>query len=176
MNITAKESKESSSKKVKNLSPQEIEELIVEKSTQLAQEKADKELANLMAQDLVSKLDIAKKKYEADDFDKAIQSLSLPSMPQLVELSYGLDNSGDIMYHLAHNPGQLGSILALASTNPILAKTQLSQLSSSLKKNEVHQKTEAVHPPLSQVKRSTGGTDNGKRSIRDLRSDPAFRC
>lgn len=158
-----------------NFSKDELEKMVETTATRLAQEKADQEIANRMVLEIGTKLDDAKKNYDKDDFEKTIENLNLRSNTNIIELSYGIENSGDLLYHLGQNPAKFGSILALSVASPVLARKEMSRLALSLKKQEDNNSVNTVREPLSQVKTSTVGAGNGKKSIRDLRRDPAFR-
>lgn len=153
------------------LSQEQIRNMIAEE----AQKRAREEHALRFANDFVGKLEAGKTKYDANDFDKTMQDLNLQSIPHVLELTGGVDNAADVMYHLGKNPTKLGSLVTLAYVNPKLAQVEMHKLSESLRTNESASNVPSIKEPLTQIKRSTVGADTGKRTVADLRKDPRFR-
>lgn len=109
-----------------------------------------------------------KSKYS--DFDETVANLGdLRNLPQVVELATGTGIAGDVMYELGRNPGKVASLTTLAYINPDLAKYEMKKLADSIKTNEQAAQAPSAPEPLSQVKPSTVGKDNGSNSVRDLR-------
>jgi hypothetical protein len=73
------------------------------------------------------------------------------------------------MYELGRNPGKVASLTTLAYINPQLAKLEMKKLADSIKTNEQASEAPNVNEPLSQVKPSTVGKDNGSNTVSDLR-------
>lgn len=138
-----------------------------------AQKQANYAAANRVAQEFISKLEATKSKYP--DFEEKVSALNLPSIPQIVGIANSMDNTGDIMYEIANNPSKFASVMVLAHTAPHLAEAELRRLSDSIKKNEAAAKQPTANEPLSQVKPSITGTDNGSSSVRDLRKQSWLR-
>lgn len=109
-----------------------------------------------------------KSKYS--DFDETVANLGdLRNLPQVVELATGTGIAGDVMYELGRNPGKVASLTTLAYINPDLAKYEMKKLADSIKTNEQAAQAPSAPEPLSQVKPSTVGKDNGSNTVRDLR-------
>ena len=153
------------------LSQEQVRQMIADE----AQKRAREEHAMRFANDFVGKLEAGKSKYDSQDFDKTMQDLNLQSIPHVLELTGGVDNAADVMYHLGKNPTKLGSLVTLAYVNPKLAQVEMHKLSESLRTNESASHVPSINEPLSQIKRSTVGADTGKRTVADLRKDPRFR-
>jgi hypothetical protein len=125
-------------------------------------------MADKIAQNFESKMDAAKTKYA--DFDEKYAALNIEQHPELVLWTQGMDNVGDVMYDIASNPEKVASVLMLARGGfPQLAQQKLQSLSASISANEAAKKIPEVSEPLSQVKPSNIGADNGDMSVTDFR-------
>lgn len=110
----------------------------------------------------------AKDKYS--DFDETVGKLGdLKNIPHVVQLAAESGIAGDVMYELGRNPGKVATLTTLAYVNPDLAKYEMKKLTDSIKTNQESSKSPDIAEPLSQVKPSAVGTDNGSNSVRDLR-------
>jgi hypothetical protein len=110
----------------------------------------------------------AKSKYS--DFDETVGNLGdLKNIPHVVQLAAESGMAGDVMYELGRNPGKVATLTTLAYVNPDLAKYEMKKLTDSIKTNQDSSKAPDIAEPLSQVKPSAVGTDNGSNSVRDLR-------
>lgn len=115
-----------------------------------------------------NQMDGAKAKYS--DFDETVGNLGdLKNIPHVVQLAAESGIAGDVMYELGKNPGKVATLTTLAYVNPQLAKYEMKKLTDSIKTNQDSSKAPDVAEPLSQIKPSSVGTDNGSNSIRDLR-------
>jgi hypothetical protein len=137
------------------------------KQTQLA--AAQQTLSNFANQ-----WDAGKKKYS--DFDETVAKLgNLQNMPHIVKMATDTGIAGDIMFELGRNPGKVASLTTLAYINPQLAEEEMKKLANSIKTNEQGSHAPQIEAPLSQVKPSTVGKDNGSNAVRDLRRKPWAR-
>lgn len=114
--------------------------------------------AHQVVNQFVTKMQLGSQSY--DDFEQTVAPLNLPSIPQIVELAAGVDNTHDVMYDLGKNPGKLGSLLMLSQTNPQLAQQEMQKLSLSIKKNKEGQQQQFSSEPLSQISPSVIKGDN----------------
>jgi hypothetical protein len=131
------------------------------RQTQMAE--AHKTLSNFAEQ-----MGTGKGKYS--DFDETVAKLGdLKTYPHIVQLATDQGMAGEIMYELGRNPGKVASLTTLAYINPDLAKIEMKKLADSIKTNEQGSQSPSVPEPLSQIKPSTVGSDNGSSSVRDLR-------
>ena len=144
-------------------SPEEIERIVEQK----IKERSQAEAANTIAQDFIGKMQTGKDKYS--DFEETVASLNLPAHPHVIYWANSLDNTVDVVYDIAKHPEKFASILMLAQTAPELARRKMQELSQSITKNAEASKQPHVNEPLSQLKPSTIGTDNGSMTVRDLR-------
>lgn len=109
-----------------------------------------------------------KQKYS--DFDETVANLGdLKNLPHVVQLAAESGIAGDVMYELGRNPGKVATLTTLAYVNPQLAKLEMKKLADSIKTNQESSNSPDIAEPLSQVKPSAVGTDNGSNAIRDLR-------
>ncbi len=154
---------------VNQLPDEQIRRLINEE----AQKMSQMAVAQKIAQDFTQKLVTAKDKYE--DFEQQVSELDLASMPHIVDWANSLDNTADVIYHLAKYPEKLASVTYLAKENPRKAAKLLHSLSDSIKQNETAKNQPSVAEPLSQVRPSTTGTDNGSMSVSDYRKQSWLR-
>lgn len=151
------------------LNADEIDKIVEQK----IKERADAQTANNIAYDFINKMKAAKDKYT--DFDETVAQLNLPAHPQVIYWANSLDNTADVVYEIAKNPEKFATILMLSHTSPDLARRKMQELSSSLKQNEDATKLPHVNEPLSQLKPSALGMDNGSMTVRDLRKQPWLR-
>ena len=125
-------------------------------------------LAQKIEQNFLSKVDLARQKY--DDFDDKYSALNIEQHPNLVLWMDGLDNVGDIVYDMASNPEKVANIMMLANSGfPALAQQKLAQLSASIKANEAAKKQPTAQAPLSQIQPTGIGADNGLNDVSDFR-------
>ncbi len=121
-----------------------------------------------------SKMDAAREKYP--DFDEKYESLNVDEHPELVMMLREIDNSGDVMYDLASNPEKFLQVLRFANGGyPQLAVSRLNKLSASIKANEAAKSSPTAPEPLSQIKSSNIGKDNGDMNVSDFRKQSWLR-
>jgi len=95
--------------------------------------------------------------------------VDLKNIPHVVQLAAESGMAGDVMYERGRNPGKVATLTTLAYVNPDIAKYEMKKLTDSIKTNQDSSKAPDIAEPLSQVKPSAVGTDNGSNSVRDLR-------
>lgn len=125
-----------------------------------------------------SKMAQGRQKYA--DFADVERTMNLPELaktnPAFIIGVGQLDNAVEVFRELKNNPSKFSSILQLTS-NPAtqaFAQQHLNELSASIKQNEAATNEKAPNPPLSQIKTSVTGTDNGSSTIRDARNTYRF--
>lgn len=146
---------------------------------QMIAEEAEKQkhqaVMQQVATDFTQKMMAAKDKYP--DFEDTVSQLNLPTIPQIVYWANATDNTADVMYDIAKNPSKFANLLMLTHTAPHLAQKELSKLSESIKKNQAAQaQQQSTNEPLSQLKPSNIGSDNGSMSPSDYRKQPWLRA
>lgn len=155
---------------MQGMTPEQVQQMIAEHEQKQAQQYHAHQIAN----EFLAKLETGKDKYP--DFDKTVESLELSTIPQVVQLANMVDNTSDVMYELGKNPHKVASLLALTQIgNGKLAVSEMQRLSQSIKQNQQALQQPIPPEPLSQLRPSNVGTDNGVPSIRDLRKQPYLR-
>lgn len=146
------------------LTDEQVRQIIADENTKQAQMAAAHNTLNSFAQQMSA----GKGKYS--DFDETVAKLGeLRHYPHIVQMATDQGNAADIMYELGRNPGKVASLTTLAYINPDLAKLEMKKLADSIKVNEQGSNAPTAPEPLSHLKPSTVGTDNGSYSVRDLR-------
>lgn len=167
---------------IENLVTSQVQKKLSEQH-QMAQRQLYEQQAQNIHSDLNSKFNDAKSRYE--DFNDVVNNDSLSSIPDILVMAHKLDNSADVIYDLLKNPGKLGAIngnimASRANQSPYLqkiAEQHLKQLSDSIKQNQSALSSKPqVNEPLSQIKPSVAGADNGSKTISDLRKKPWLRA
>lgn len=134
-----------------------------------AQSKSEADMAQRIVQNFQSKVAPGREKY--DDFDKVTGNINLARFPNVVQLigDY-VDNSPDVMYELGKNRMKMDGLENLANRSPEDAIYEIQRLAQSLKDNEAAGKVRTPNAPLSQMRPSNTGTDNGVMSVKDYRA------
>ncbi len=110
-----------------------------------------------------------------DDFDQVVAPLQLDKNTHLVTLTNLVDNTADVLHDLGKNPEKVAILNELSRTNPQLAIKKMQDLSNSIKTNQAATQQQSPNEPLSQLKPSTVTTDNGSRTVSDLRRSANLR-
>lgn len=111
-----------------------------------------------------------------ENFNEVMGDFEPAQFPNAVMLAAGMDNTPEIMYELANNPTKLQQIDSLAQKSPQLAKKELERLSQSINQNLQAKNNNVDAPaPLSRLKSSSVGADNGKMSLNDYKNAPWLR-
>ncbi len=144
--------------------PDEINRLI----DQRMQEQALHQQGQQVAQTFIQQMHEGSKNYP--DFEQVVSGMDFERMPDIVRAAAQLGNSADIMYDLAQNGAKVPSLMMLAREQPGLFFREMQKLSASIKTNQnATQKALSAKEPLSQVRPSTIGADNGSMTVKDLR-------
>lgn len=144
--------------------PEQIRQLIREEAYKLSNQA----MADKIARNFESKMDVARSKYA--DFDEKFSALNIEQHPELVLMTQDLDNVADVMYDIASNPEKVAQVMMLARSDfPQLARQKLHSLAASIAANEAAKKIPDAPEPLGQVKPSNIGADNGDMSVSDFR-------
>jgi hypothetical protein len=131
------------------------------------QEQIEQEV-NQVAQQYFGKM--AQGKDLFDDFEAMTADFNPSEFPQLVFLANQMDNTPAIIYELRKNPGKLADLAVLVEKSPTMARSELTKLSESIKRNdEAKRGVQEAQDPLSRLKPSPTGTDNGTKSVRDYK-------
>lgn len=124
------------------------------------QERSNIEAANRVIAQYNEKIAAGKGKYQ--DYDNVTGNLQMQYYPNVVHLlAEQVDNSADVLYHLAANRDKLYRLESLSGHNPADAVYEIKRLSDSIKANEQTSNMKHANAPLSQMKPSNTGTDSG---------------
>lgn len=152
---------------------EEIQRLIRQEAFNMSREHQAKQIEN----DWVSAMNAEK---AADpEFADLYEAIGIEQQPGLILSMVGMDNKAQVVKDLAKNPSKYANILMLANSgSPKLAQIELNKLSASIKANEEAKKQPKVDAPLSQIRPSNIGGDDGNfsnMSTTDFRSQPWLR-
>ena len=159
-------------------SQEQIRQMIAEeqaKQQQLMQQHQHQQQLDMIHDDFYTRVGQGAAKYP--DFKEVITPLLMSGKqvpPEIVLLANSVDNTADVIYDLAKNPQKIGNFLQLARdpSTQHLAAEAIQGLSKSIKQNELAQNTKNAPEPLSQLKPSYTGTDNGSYSVSDFKKMP----
>lgn len=164
------------------LDPAALQQLVAEQIARQQEEQMRKqheaqlhEEVNQVAQQYFGKMEQGRSLYE--DFESVTADFNPAEFPQLVYLANELDNTAAVIYELRKNPAKLASIEAMVNKSPGIAKSMLSDLSQSIKRNEEAKRNlQEPQDPLNRLKPSTVGTDSGEKNVRDFKSASFLRA
>lgn len=151
---------------------------MVQKQQQDQQEKAHKEQlekeVNDVAQQYFGKLAQGREAFE--DFDAVTADFDPAAFPQLVYLATQTDNTAAIIYELQKNPAKLAQLSVMVDKSPAQARKMMASLSESIKTNDSAKRNlQEAQDPLSRLKPSPVGTDNGTKNVRDYKKADYLR-
>jgi hypothetical protein len=110
------------------------------------------------------------------EFARLYDDLNIENQHGLIIAMQGMDNKAAVVRDLAENPTKYANILMLANSgSPKMAERELVNLSKSLKANAEAKKAPKADAPLSQVKSSNIGGDDGNMSTTDFRNQSWLR-
>ena len=156
---------------MQQMSEQDIERMIMQKAPEALMHQINEMKSKNMIDSFVNKMQAAEERYPG--LEQRLNKLNYedPRMHKLVEMSNGLENTGDIINELVMNPHKMGQILSNIADQPYLAQEQLMGLSNSIKSNQSAQAENAQSKdPMSQLKPSisAGLADSNNLSVRDI--------
>ena len=130
--------------------------------------KSQEEMAHKTVQNFWNKISTGKEKYQ--DFDEVTADIDYQRFPNVVQLlgDY-IENSDDVLYELGKDRIKMANLEQLAQMSPRDAMKQAQRLSKSIKDNVDASKMKLPNAPLSQLRPSNTGTDNGAMSVGDYR-------
>ena len=104
------------------------------------------------------------------EFAQVYDELNIERHPDFIIALSGMDNKVAVVKELGENPSKFANILMLAQGGSLqLARKELERVSASIKANESAQKQPRVPAPLSELKPSNIGSDNGDMTVNDFR-------
>lgn len=130
--------------------------------------QSQEDAAKRTVQNFYAKTSRGKEKYQ--DFDQVTGDVDLGKFPNVVQLVADfVENSEDFFYEISKDRMKLAQLEWLAERSPNDAITQAKRLSQSIKDNNEALKMKHAKEPLSQMRPSNIGTDNGALSVSDYR-------
>lgn len=160
-----------------NLSLDQIRNMIREENEKRVEEERQKyherEAQNL-ANRFLAKMESGKSNYDAQEFDQAISELELEKTAaiNLVQLTEPLDNTADVMFHFAQNPGTAAEVISAFQVNPRWAHKMVKNISDKIRANQNPSPYFDIKSPIPPVKRSrisNDGSSEPSLSIKDLK-------
>lgn len=125
-----------------------------------AQERANTEAANRIVGMFRDKIVAGKDKFQ--DFESVTGNVAMQYYPNVVQLlAEHVDNTADVLYHLAKNRDKLYRLESLSGHNSTDAVYEIKRLSESIKANDEDAQSKYPNAPLSQQRPSNSGTDSG---------------
>lgn len=150
-----------------------MQQKMQEQEQQRHHEKLQEEVSQV-AQTYFGKMAQGKEMF--DDFESITADFDPAAFPQLVYLATQADNTPAIIYELQKNPAKLATLSHLVDKSPSMAKAEIAKLSQSIKANEDAKKNlQEAQDPLTRLKSSPAGADNGKMGLRDLKKASFLR-
>lgn len=154
----------------------------IEEAKKLVADEAKKMLQGMMS-DHITQTNHAEGQRIASEFKSKIESekenfpelsanigkSGLENFPHVVYMSNATENTAAVMNELLNNPMKMQTLENLAGKSPYLAQKAMQELSQSIKINQEAAKAKISNEPLSQLKPSSIGADNGSMSVRDFR-------
>lgn len=136
---------------------------------QATQAEAHKESAKRTVDEFWNKVSTGKEKYQ--DFEQVAGDIEYARFPNVVQLlAHHIDNADSVLYELGKDRIKMANLEALAERSPRDAIVQAKRLAQSIKDNEATQNIKIPNAPLSQMRPSNTGIDNGAMSVKDLRA------
>lgn len=138
-----------------------------------AQERANAEAANRIVGMFRDKIEAGKDRFQ--DFESVTGNVAMQFYPNVVQLlAEHVDNSADVLYHLAKNRDKLYRLESLSAHNSSDAVYEIKRLADSIKSNEQSSQMKQANTPLSQQRPSNTGTESGSLSWSDLKNK--YKC
>lgn len=135
---------------------------------QEAHTKSQTEQAQRTVQNFFNKISAGKEKFA--DFEQVVGDINLKAFPNVVQmLGDYVDNSDEVLYELGKNRLNIAMLENLADKSPQDALLHMQRMAKSIKENAAASKTRVPNDPLSQLRPSNTGTDNGVMSVKDFR-------
>lgn len=154
---------------MQQLSSQDIERMIAEKTPQLLQQHIQQQQNEQFVNSFVAKMQAAESKYPG--LEAKLNELDYSTLAPVIKAANQMENTGDIMKELVDNPEKMSTLILLSYTQPQLAQKKIMDLSNSIKTNsDAKAQDKESRDPMSQLRpSSSAGMDNGAMSVSDFR-------
>lgn len=152
------------------MSPEQLQRAIRQEAFNMSREHKAKEIED----NWIGSMEAEK---QADpEFADLYDALNIEAQPGLIIAMQGMENKGKVVKDLAQNPSKYANILTLANGGAFkLAELELKKLSNSIQANEAAKTSPKADAPLSQVKSSNIGGDDGNLSVSDYMNQSWLR-
>ncbi len=155
---------------IQQTSPEEIQRMIRQEAYKMSHEHQVTQIADNWKNAMEAE------KISDPEFADLYDAIGIEAQPGLIIAMAGMDNKAQVVKDLAKNPSKYANILTLANGgSPKLAQLELNKLSASIRTNEEAKKQPKVDAPLSQIRASNIGGDDGNLSVTDYRNQPWLR-
>ena len=142
---------------IQQQSPEDIQRMIRQEAFNMSREHQAQQIEHTW------KSAMEAEKETDPEFADLYDAIGIEAQPGLIIAMAGMDNKAQVVKDLAKNPSKYANILTLANGgSPRLAQMELNKLSASIKTNVEAMKKPKVDAPLSHVKASNIGGDDGK--------------
>ncbi len=150
------------------MSNADIERMIAEKAPQALQDHMNRMRQEQTVDSFVNKMQAAEARHPG--LEAKLNDLDYSTLAPIVTMANDMENTADIMKELVDNPMKMGNLLTLMYTQPKLAQKAMHDLSTSIKTNQEALAQDAqARDPMSQLKPSSAGADNGAMSVSDFK-------
>lgn len=155
---------------IQQQTPQDIERIIRQTATNMSIENQAQQIGQNWKSAMEAEMD------SDPEFAELYEAIGIEQQPGLVMAMNGMENKAQVVKDLAKNPSKYANILTLANGgSPKLAQIELNKLSASIKANQDALKQPKVDAPLSQIKSSKIGGDDGNYSVADFMAQDWLR-
>lgn len=153
--------------RMRQVAAEEAQRLHDERSQNYRQE-VEQANAQRTVTEFWNKISTGKEKYQ--DFEQVTGDIEIARFPNVVQLLAGyVDNAESVLYELGKDRIKMANLESLAERSPRDAIVQAQRLAKSIKENQDAAKIKLPNEPLSQMRPSNAGTDNGAMSVKDFR-------
>jgi hypothetical protein len=158
---------------MRQMSEEDIARIATERTQQILQEKFDEaetqqQNARMqqLAYDFLSRIDAGKEQYP--ELKNNINEINFASIPEIVHLANGVDNTAAVMNELLQHPGKIADLITLWKAQPALAQKEMQKLSTSLRTNE-NATTRSANEPIPQITPTHARDSGEKMSVREYK-------
>lgn len=148
---------------------QDAAQKFIKEQMEFAKRNAEEQEAQHIINEFRAKLQTGKEKYQ--DFDQVTSDIGIGYFPRVIHLlaKHADDSAASIMYEMGKDRTKLVLLEQLAEKSPQDAVMQIKSYAKAYKDNESAAKAKVANEPLSHMKPSASGQDNGVKSVRDYR-------
>jgi hypothetical protein len=120
-----------------------------------------------IAAEFQSKIDAAKEEFP--ELRSNIEKVGMQNFPSVAYLANSVEDTAAVLDELFKNPIKMINIEQAAQKSPYLAEQEMKKLAQSISINKQAAQTKIANEPLSRLKPTSIGADNGSQSVSDFR-------